>query len=656
VALASAAKSTLTPVAQANVKTFIPGGATNKVPQKTSEPNFPVPTLSTNPTLKPIPTIATTPAKITASPVTNQPYKMQSKAAPVYTGNTSLDNLGNALYEFRLLLQNSKELGNINRDYSPKKIVESVNSALANASVDDLAKFAGMPDLKAFSSNFNDVSKKYGITADPKYSFSNDQTPYGQKLYLADQINYGKLDTKQANDLYSGWQKEVISSGDALKQQESLKKAGVVSSQAEAVRTQPLAPIINQPIVDPKLKAFNESIAKASEQYTIPQSAISLKALNPNETLNAGTINVQDGIKTTAQLVNRPIGVEYLEAPNGQFYNANTGQFYSSDRPSAEQQGRNATIKDKTNINYVPLQNKVVFDQLLQQTAQNLYDTVQPAWTGKTGTDIRETKQVIDPRLLGSSAPSIDYMTQYGDNKKTYNGLTIEPKVTKAPDPVIWKFVQPVTKNEGAPSTIGNVSIVTPEGFTPTDLAKKNEEILQKEQEEKVVEKNNDLEKRKLEDEENRRRAEEANQREEENKQRAINNLEAKRLADEKAAELARLRSAQQFDYDSQIEAALRAAEGNSSLARRQFKENEDRQRTMDEESRAQRKPRRTNPNNYAEGFAEKAIESKAIRPASAKVPAMAPPPPPAPVAPLANVVDASFLPPKIDGLQFGGN
>jgi hypothetical protein len=302
------------------------------------------------------------------------------------------------------------------------------------------------------------------------------------------------------------------------------------------------------------------------------------------------------------------------------------------------------------------LQNKVVFDELIKKTAQSLYDTVQPAWTGKTGTDIRETKQVLDPRLLGSSAPSIDYMTQAGDSEKSYKGLTIEPKVTKAPEPVAWKFVQPATQNNQAPSTIGDISIVTPKGFTPEDLAKKNEEILAKEIETKKSEEDADIEKRRLEDVENRRRAEEANQREEESRLRNIKNLEDKKLADAKAAEAKRLRDQQQFDYDSQIEAALRAAEGNSALARKQFNENEARQRIMDAESLAQRKPRRTNPSGYAEGFAEKAIGSKGASPASAKVPAMTPPPAPAPMVPAANTFDASFLPPKIEGLQFGGN
>jgi hypothetical protein len=131
--------------------------------------------------------------------------------------------------------------------------------------------------------------------------------------------------------------------------------------------------------------------------------------------------------------------------------------------------------------------------------------------------------------------------------------------------------------------------------------------------------------------------------------------LEAKRLADAKAAEEARFRSQQQFDYDSQIEAALRAAEGNSSLARRQFSAYEERQQTMDAEKLAQQRAKRGNPAGYAGGFAQKAIQPTPATPAAIKAPAMKAPQTPVPIEPPANKLTSSFLPPKVDGLQFGG-
>jgi hypothetical protein len=131
--------------------------------------------------------------------------------------------------------------------------------------------------------------------------------------------------------------------------------------------------------------------------------------------------------------------------------------------------------------------------------------------------------------------------------------------------------------------------------------------------------------------------------------------LEAKKLAEAKAAEAARFRSQQQFDYDSQIEAALRAAEGNSPLARRQFSAYEDRQKTMDAEKLAQQRAKRGNPAGYAGGFAQKAIQPTPATPAAIKAPAMTAPQTPVPIEPPANKLTSSFLPPKVDGLQFGG-
>ena len=131
--------------------------------------------------------------------------------------------------------------------------------------------------------------------------------------------------------------------------------------------------------------------------------------------------------------------------------------------------------------------------------------------------------------------------------------------------------------------------------------------------------------------------------------------IEAKRLADAKAAEASRLRASQQFEYDSAIEAALRAAEGNSALARRQFSAYEDRQKTMDAEKLAQQRAKRGNPAGYAGGFAQKAIQPTPATPAAIKAPAMKSPQLPAPIVPPANEITSSFLPPKVDGLQFGG-
>jgi hypothetical protein len=131
--------------------------------------------------------------------------------------------------------------------------------------------------------------------------------------------------------------------------------------------------------------------------------------------------------------------------------------------------------------------------------------------------------------------------------------------------------------------------------------------------------------------------------------------IEAKRIADAKAAAEARLRASQQFEYDAAIEAALKAASGNNSLARRQFAAHESRQKTMDAERLAQMRAKRGNPTGYAGGFAEKAIQKTPAAPAAIKAPAMAKPQTPEPIEP-ANKVTSSFLPPKVDGLQFGGN
>jgi hypothetical protein len=131
---------------------------------------------------------------------------------------------------------------------------------------------------------------------------------------------------------------------------------------------------------------------------------------------------------------------------------------------------------------------------------------------------------------------------------------------------------------------------------------------------------------------------------------------EANALREKQADEERRRRAQNQFDYDSQIEAALRAASGNSSLARRQFAANDARQRAMDAEELARRNAKKGNPSAYAGGFAEQAIQTKGKTPEGIKIPAQMQPKPPAPVTPLANNVDASSLLPKIDGLQFGGN
>jgi hypothetical protein len=131
---------------------------------------------------------------------------------------------------------------------------------------------------------------------------------------------------------------------------------------------------------------------------------------------------------------------------------------------------------------------------------------------------------------------------------------------------------------------------------------------------------------------------------------------EANALLEKQADEERRRRAQNQFDYDSQIEAALRAASGNSSLARRQFAANDARQRAMDAEELARRNAKKGNPSAYAGGFAEQAIQTKAETPQGIKIPAQMQPKPPAPVTPLANNVDASSLLPKIEGLQFGGN
>lgn len=139
-------------------------------------------------------------------------------------------------------------------------------------------------------------------------------------------------------------------------------------------------------------------------------------------------------------------------------------------------------------------------------------------------------------------------------------------------------------------------------------------------------------------------------------KQAKLNaDLEAQKLADAKAAEAARFRSQQQFDYDAQIEAALRAAEGNSSLARRQVQAADERQRQMDAESLSQRGEKKGNPIGYSEGFAQQALQKTPTSPEGIKIPSFKKPINPEPV-PTANQVSPSLLPPKINGLQFGGN
>jgi hypothetical protein len=149
--------------------------------------------------------------------------------------------------------------------------------------------------------------------------------------------------------------------------------------------------------------------------------------------------------------------------------------------------------------------------------------------------------------------------------------------------------------------------------------------------------------------------AQEKEKQKEIDKQKAINDkIEADNRFLEKAAADARLRSQNQFDYDSAIEAALRAAAGNSSLARKQFAANDARQKALDAEELAKRNAIKGNPTGYAGGFAEKAIQKTPNAPAAIKAPAMAQPQTPEPIEP-ANKVASSFLPPKVDGLQFGG-
>jgi hypothetical protein len=131
--------------------------------------------------------------------------------------------------------------------------------------------------------------------------------------------------------------------------------------------------------------------------------------------------------------------------------------------------------------------------------------------------------------------------------------------------------------------------------------------------------------------------------------------IEAKKLADAREAEASRLRASQQFDYDSQIEAALRAAEGNSNLGRKQLKNMEANQKLADAEMLDKTKFTGGNPLGYAGGFAEKALEQSAPTPQALKIPSFARPAP-TPIAPVANSLNASSLLPKIEGLQFGGN
>jgi hypothetical protein len=137
--------------------------------------------------------------------------------------------------------------------------------------------------------------------------------------------------------------------------------------------------------------------------------------------------------------------------------------------------------------------------------------------------------------------------------------------------------------------------------------------------------------------------------------------LETKRLADAKAAELSRLRGSQKFEYDAAIESALKAAEGNSSLARRQLSASDARQKVMDAESLNKTNERKGNPTTYAGGFAEKAIQKTMQTPADFKIPSFAKPRS-APIVPTANelapsnAITPSSLLPKLDGLQFGGN
>jgi hypothetical protein len=131
--------------------------------------------------------------------------------------------------------------------------------------------------------------------------------------------------------------------------------------------------------------------------------------------------------------------------------------------------------------------------------------------------------------------------------------------------------------------------------------------------------------------------------------------IEAKKLADAKFAEGERLRLANQFDYDSQIEAALRAAEGNSAFARKQRQNMDVNQKIADAEMLDKTKSTGGNPLGYAGGFAEKAIEKSAPTPQSLKIPSFARPPAP-PITPVANSLTASSLLPSLEGLQFGGN
>jgi len=184
--------------------------------------------------------------------------------------------------------------------------------------------------------------------------------------------------------------------------------------------------------------------------------------------------------------------------------------------------------------------------------------------------------------------------------------------------------------------------------YTPEDLQKKQDSFLadlqktgEKEQAAKDLKAAEDLALKKKEADAKLAEDELANK-------KSADEAEAKR----KAEALALQNQLSKQDYDSQIEAALRAAEGNTALAQKQIGAFDQAQREKDA-AKQSIKPVYRNPLGSASGFAEKAVATKI----PAKIPeGVANIPSRKMKEPIVPANKTTDLLPSINGIEFGGN
>ena len=572
-----------------------------------------------------------------------------SKINSPYTGNSSSDQLGNALYLFSFLGTKSGQDSLRNEGYQLSSVAKQANDAIEKASLKDLSNYSGMPALDFYKKSADQFNKQFNITPNKSFGFSNDQTPYAQKLYLADEINYGRSTADQADKQLKEWF--------------SVSSQPVYTPPSN-VTTSPFKSTNNATNIGSTVKPVPLPSAVASALYD-KDYAPNARTIEYDNKLIQGSGRDTMNYKPTAPVV--PQTSEQTPATNlpskptspvSEKDIANTQSIVEKALPKVQSQigEGGASITPLKTIYALTPGNQASGGTTSVITSPNLVTSyVKSTKLGPEISAVPSTSSIATPESAINITPIVNYKTApegapaFINEILKENALKLQKSITgQLIDNIYNKRSDQITRPEYTLNEKG-ITVVTPvqEGFKPP-TAQQQEEGLKKFGEQEI-------DKKTKEAEEKLRLEKEAKQKELDEQAKRNAEIEAKRRADAKAAEAERLRLQNQFDYDSAIEAALRAAEGNSALARKQFSAYEDRQKTMDAEKLAQQRAKRVNPAGYAGGFAQKAIQPTPATPAAIKAPAMKAPQPSAPIEPTANKVSSSFLPPKVDGLQFGG-